>query len=457
MNIVCVGAGYVGTVTGAAFAALGNKTTIIDTEKHKVDLINNGQSPIYEPGLESLIKYGISTESNFSASGSYHSVQSADIVMIAVGTPSFPDGTANLTHVKTVAKCIAQHLNTTGFTVVVNKSTLPAGTTDIVASILEEGSGLRREENFSVVSNPEFLREGSALKDVFLPERIIVGSQNELAKRIMRKLYHPIIEQTGYTELFLTLGLPYELDRPKPNYFETDPKSAEIIKYASNAFLAVKISYINEMARLCESLGADVLDVAQGIGMDSRIGRHFLQASIGWGGSCFPKDTRELIATGRKYGHELNVVEAAVMSNNKMFRYCIEKLQRKLKTLNGKKIGLLGLTFKPNTDDTRETQAAFVAKTLLDYGSSVSVHDPKGMIMFRESHPELELNYCSNAELTARQANAIILLTHWDEYRLLNWQEMNHSMDFPYILDTRNFLDKKEMNRLGFYYEGLGR
>ncbi|WP_152396991.1 UDP-glucose dehydrogenase family protein [Paenibacillus guangzhouensis] len=440
MNVVCIGSGYVGSITAASFAKWGHRTTIVDVDQRKIDLINAGKSPIYEPGLDTLIaqlvKDGLG---KLTATTSYSSVSEANVVIIAVGTPSLKDGTADLKYVKSAAASIGTNLNPNRFTVIVNKSTVPVGTTDMVASIIEDASELKADENFAVVSNPEFLREGYALEDVFGPDRIVVGSNHKRARRVMRQMYSELLKHA-----------------PKVKYVETDVKSAELIKYASNAFLAVKISYINEMARLCESLGANVLEIAKGMGLDSRIGDKFLQVSSGWSGSCFPKDTKELLATSRKYGCDLSIVEASVTSNERMHRYCVEKIQRQLKTLNGKTIGILGLTFKPNTDDARETQAQYVIRTLLRMDSKVNAHDPKGMEMFQMMNEGLAVQYCLQAEEIAKRADALILLTHWEEYRALDWTRIFHAMRTPYILDTRNFLDGNTLRAIGFHYEGIG-
>lgn len=440
MNVVCIGSGYVGSITAASFAKWGHRTTIVDMDQRKTDLINAGKSPIYEPGLEPLIAQLVEGESGkLTATTSYSSVFDADVVIIAVGTPSLQDGTADLKYIRSAAASIGANLNQGKFTVIVTKSTVPVGTADLVASIIEETSGLLADKNFAVVSNPEFLREGYALEDVFNPDRIVIGSNHKRASYVMRQLYHKLLKTA-----------------PKAQYVETDVKSAELIKYASNAFLAVKISYINEIARLCESLGANVLEIAKGMGLDSRIGNKFLQVSSGWSGSCFPKDTKELLATSRKYGCELGIVDAAVTSNERMHRYCVEKIQRRLKTLNGKTIGILGLTFKPNTDDARETQAQYIIQTLLGMDSKVKAHDPKGKEMFQALNEGLSVHYCSQAEETASRADALVLLTHWEDYRTLDWTRIYHAMRTPYILDTRNFLDGNHLRALGFQYEGLG-
>ncbi len=458
MNIAVIGSGYVGSVTGAAFASFGHRTVVIDIDSEKVRLLGAGQSPIFEPGLDELIRYTVQA-GTLSASTDYKLVGDADVVFIAVGTPSRPDGSVDMTYVQAAASSIGAHLSTNRFTVVVNKSTVPVGTSDLVTSLIEQSSGYESSSGtFAVVSNPEFLREGYALEDVFFPDRIVIGCSDTRARFIMRDLYKDVLEQIGYTSMAEHFPFPSKHKTALPVLFETDAKSSELIKYVSNAFLSVKISYINEVARLCEKLGANALDVAVGMGLDSRIGPQFLQISSGWSGSCFPKDTAELLAVGKKYGSELTVVRAAEQSNTRMHEYCVEKITRRLKTLNGKRIGVLGLTFKPNTDDARHTQASYIITRLLELGADVTVHDPKGMAMFRRLHVHLPIHYCARAEDVAIHADAVLLLTHWSEYAVdtANWQLMRQQMRNPYVLDTRNALDPIALNDLGFDYEGLG-
>ncbi|MDF2668232.1 MAG: UDP-glucose/GDP-mannose dehydrogenase family protein [Paenibacillus sp.] len=460
MNIAVIGSGYVGSVTGAAFASFGHRTVVIDIDPEKVRVLNAGQSPIYEPGLDELIEYTVRS-GVLSASTDYKLVRDADVIFIAVGTPSLPDGAVDLAYVDAAASSIAAFLNPDRYTVIINKSTVPVGTTDRVASIIEQASGLAATLNtgqFSVVSNPEFLREGYALEDVYYPDRIVIGCSDSRALTVMRSLYKDMLEQNGYDRMGEYFLFPSHTKSSSPVLFETDPKSSELIKYVSNAFLSVKISYVNEVARLCEKLGANALDVAAGMGLDSRIGPQFLQVSSGWSGSCFPKDTAELLAVGKKYGAELTVVKAAEQSNMRMHEYCVEKIMRRLKSLNGKRIGVLGLTFKPNTDDARHTQASFIIARLVGLGAHVAVHDPKGMDMFRRLHGHLPIQYCHTLEEVAIHADAILLLTHWNEYGMGNasWQTMQQRMRNPYVLDTRNALDPLALFEMGFDYEGLG-
>ncbi|WNQ12852.1 UDP-glucose/GDP-mannose dehydrogenase family protein [Paenibacillus aurantius] len=453
MNIVCIGAGYVGSVTAAAFAVLGHTVTVIDLDPRKIEAIRAGTSPIYEPGLQELLHECAGT--TLFASHDYDAVGRASVVFICVGTPSKADLTADLSYVKEAARTIGRHLNPDHYTVIVNKSTVPVGTADLVSSLIEETSGLTSGKDFDVVSNPEFLREGYAVEDVFYPDRIIIGTDSSRAKTVMRSLYGPVLNREGYE--MLRGAVPAPGTRPPAVWFESGTKSAELIKYASNAFLAVKISYINEMARLCETLGADVTDVAKGMGLDSRIGHKFLEVSSGWSGSCFPKDTAELLATSRKYGCEQSITAAAVEANDRMLLYCVSKVQSRLKSLPGKTVGLLGLTFKPNTDDARQTQAQVMARQLESLGARVKVHDPQGMEMFRRLNPDLAVEYCESPEQVLAGADAAVLLTHWDCYLAMDWESARPAMKVPYLLDTRNVLDSRKMLQWGYVYEGLGK
>ncbi|HEX7057244.1 MAG TPA: UDP-glucose/GDP-mannose dehydrogenase family protein [Bacilli bacterium] len=452
MNIACIGSGYVGSVTAAAFAATGHKVTIIDIDEARIAMIRQRKSPIYEPGLDLLIQetYG----NTLFAATDYGSVAGADIVMICVGTPSRKDGSVDLRYVKQAAESVATHLSNEHFTVIANKSTVPVGTSDLVASIVEQKAKLIRGKHFAVVSNPEFLREGFALQDVFYPDRIIVGFSEAIANEMMNRLYEPIMERRGFAQFNRKLNLQPAENRTV--YFATDTKSAELIKYASNAFLAVKISYVNDIARLCEAVGANASDVAAGMGLDSRIGNKFLQVSSGWGGSCFPKDTLELMMTGRKYGVKLGTVAAAIEANELMQHYCVTKLRKQLKTMNGKTVAILGLTFKANTDDVRNSQAEAIISELLEFGTNVKVHDPQGMAMFQRLYGNLKVEYCQTAMDAITHADACMLLTDWEEYRMLDWSAVRARMRNPYLLDTRNALPAAEMKATGFIYEGLG-
>ncbi len=454
MNIVCIGSGYVGSVTAAAFAVLGHQTTVIDVNPDKVASIQSGRSPIYEPGLDRLLQ-AVAGRS-LTASVSYESVKKADAVFICVGTPSKPDGSADMTFVESAAAQIAEHLDSSRFTVVVTKSTVPVGTADTITRIVGERSGLSSGVQYAVVSNPEFLREGHALEDVFFPDRIVIGANDPKARDIMKAVYTPLLRREFYKVWLPQFEFHCPMDKPAPVYLETDPASSEMIKYASNAFLAVKVSYINEIARYCEQIGANALHVAYGMGLDDRIGSRFLQISSGWGGSCFPKDTLEFLASSIKQGSELSIVKAAVQANHAMQQYCADKVRSRLGDLSGKVVAILGLTFKPDTDDARQSQAAVIIRELTDRGAAVQAHDPKGANMFALLNPELPVTYCVSPEEAAARSDAIVLMTHWDEYLRLDWRSILPLMNRPYLLDTRNALPEAHLREIGFEYEGLG-
>ncbi|WP_010271030.1 UDP-glucose dehydrogenase family protein [Paenibacillus senegalensis] len=454
MKVVCIGAGYVGCVTAAAFATAGHDTTLVDIDQSKVDQISRGECPLYEPQLEPLIRLTAARQT-LKASTSYEAVKEADIVFICVGTPSQPDGSADLGFVRLAAQAVAQFCPQGSGKVIVNKSTVPVGTSDMVASIIEEAE-LRLNADFFMASNPEFLREGSAVRDVFFPERIVIGADSPHAFEQLKRLYQPLLERSYDDEAKQLLACYYPEAIPPAQYIETDRPSSELIKYSANAFLAVKISFINEIARLCDALGADVRDVAKGIGSDSRIGSKFLEVSSGWSGSCFPKDTAELLAVGRSYHSALPVVEAAVQSNQAMHDYCISKIKAKLKSLHGKKIAVLGVTFKPDTDDARVTQANILIRELLRLGADVRVHDPQGMPMFRKVNPDLSVRYFESPEAAAAGADALLLLTHWRQYLKLDWLKMGESMRRARVFDLRNFLTELNLPSYGWEYEGLG-
>lgn len=438
MNVVCIGAGYVGTVTAASFADSGHNTTLIDIDREKIAKINSLELPFFEPGLSCLITKHLN--SRLTITTSYEAVSMADVIFIAVGTPSSPNGCADITYIKLAAKTIAEHLSPERFTVIANKSTVPVGTGELVTDIIAKVSGLS-EKHFVVVSNPEFLREGSALEDVFKPDRIVVGSNNAHAIDIMYNLYKKQLECS-----------------PDSIYFTTDVRSAELIKYVSNAFLAVKISYANEVAQLSDHIGANVTDVIEGMGLDKRIGNKFLSVSNGWGGSCFKKDTSELLVKSAALDCQFSIVKAAVEVNKKMPLYCLNKLKQSLAGLDftSSTVGVLGLTFKPNTDDVRETQSEIFIRELLKLGFNVNAHDPKGIEMFQKIHSDLSITYCKSILELFQDTSGVILLTHWSEYANIDWSKVKLLMKNAYVLDTRNFLDRDHLINLGFSYDGIG-
>lgn len=459
MRVCVIGTGYVGLVTGVCLAHIGHDVICVDNNEEKVKLMKQGQSPIYEPGLSELMHSCMNSgKLNFTTdlgAGVHH----GEILFIAVGTPPLPTGESDTRYVEAVAKGIGNHLNG-GYKVIVNKSTVPIGSGDWVRMIVLDGFKERQTQTlgdgfvmteesapiFDVVSNPEFLREGSAVYDTFNPDRIVLGSSSEKAIAMMKELYQPLVDRSFSSDSTLS---------PVP-VVVTDLSSAEMIKYAANAFLATKISFINEVANICDRVGADVTQVAQGIGLDSRIGSKFLQAGIGWGGSCFPKDVSALIHTASDYGYETELMNAAVKVNERQRVIVIEKLQHELKILKGKVIGLLGLTFKPDTDDMRDAPALNIIQELNRLGAKVKAYDPI-VSQTGLSHGLSGVIIESNAEMLADGCDALVLVTDWQEFLKLDLPKMRKLVKNPLIIDGRNFLDSKAIENAGFHYVGIGR
>ena len=452
MKVSIIGTGYVGLTTGVCLGFLGHKVTCIDTDEKKIDLLRAGKTPIFEPFLTDLMA---AAQPNLQFCTEYAgAVKDADVIFIAVGTPPSPDGSPDLRYLSEAARGIGKHYDG-DFLVVVNKSTVPIGSGNWVGSLVRESfeqqHGRKANGSFSVASNPEFLREGSGLHDSLYPDRVVIGSDNNRALQVLYSLYRPILDQT--------FAPPPYLPRPEGvgavPLISTDLASAELIKYAANAFLATKISYINEIGQLAEKVGADISQVAKGIGLDARIGTRFLQAGIGWGGSCFGKDTSALVATAREYNIGMPIVEAAREVNRRQRDRVVEKLLGELKILKGRTIGLLGLAFKPNTDDLREAPAIDIARKLLERGCKVKVHDPVALERFEREYPDLAVVRCESPEETADDADALVLVTEWQEYRELHWEAIAGRMRTPLILDGRNALDRARLERFGFHYLGI--
>jgi UDPglucose 6-dehydrogenase len=454
MKVGIIGTSYVGLTTGVALAYLGHKVTCLDIDQTKVDLLRREKSPIYEPWLQELISLA---KSNLNFNTVYQeAIPRFDVVFITVGTPSLPDGGPNLSYVRSAAESIGKYLGG-GFTVIVNKSTVPIGSGNWVESLVrdafESRNGSKPNGRFAIASNPEFLREGSALHDTLYPDRVVVGSDNPQALEVLYSLYKPILEQTFSPPNFI----------PRPEglgavpIITTNLASAELIKYAANSFLSLKISFINEIAQLAEKVGSDVTQVAKGIGLDARIGTRFLQAGIGWGGSCFGKDTAALVSTAKEYGMSMPIVEAAREVNYRQRERIIEKLLAELKILKGRTVGLLGMAFKPHTDDLRDAPALDIAKRLIERGVKVKAHDPVALERVAKEFPELEISYCDSPEQTANEADALILVTEWPQYRDISWENLASQMRSPLVLDGRNFLDRERLEKAGFKYLGIGR
>ena len=441
-----------GLTTGLALGYLGHEVTCVDNDTAIIDKLERGISTIYEPGLEELLRDS-GGKVKFTERLLEH-LPGADIVIIAVGTPSKSNGDTDLSFVEAVAREIGAALDPACPPVIINKSTVPIGTARRVETVVREE--LERREascELCVASNPEFLREGAALHDTFYPDRIVVGTENVQALNLIRQMYAPILEQT-FTP-------PQAVPRPEgfnlPALVTTSPTSAELIKYTANAFLATKISFINEFAAIAEKVGADINEVAKGIGLDKRIGPGFLKAGVGWGGSCFPKDVRSILFTGSQYNVDLQLVRAALEVNQKQRKKVIEKLQQTLKVIRGSTVGLLGLAFKPNTDDIREAPAIDVIRELLDMGARVKVYDPIARERYRQAYPDQDIRYCSSAEEAARDCDALVLLTDWDEFWHLPWEEIGAGMARKIIVDGRNMLNGQDLRQMGFTYTGIGR
>ncbi len=463
MRVCVIGTGYVGLVTGVCLAHIGHHVICIDNNEEKVKLMKAGQSPIYEPGLSELMQASHQSGNLEFSSDLAAGVAHGEILFIAVGTPPLPTGESDTRYVEAVARGIGSHLDG-GYKVIVNKSTVPIGSGDWVRMIVLDGVAERQKSlvtaegtsveqataaagaEFDVVSNPEFLREGSAIYDTFNPDRIVLGSNSEKAIAMMKELYNPIVQRQVAEDKSLPL-VPVVV---------TDISSAEMVKYASNSFLATKISFINEIANICDRVGADVTQVARGIGLDSRIGGKFLQAGIGWGGSCFPKDVSALIHTAEDYGFDAQLLKAAVSVNQRQRLIAVEKLQQELKILKGKTVGLLGLTFKPDTDDMRDAPALNLIEQLSRLGAKVKGYDPiisaSGM-----SHGISNVIVESDPERLADGCDALVLVTDWEQFRKLDYSLMASLMNHPVMIDGRNFLDRKVLESAGFRYVGIGR
>lgn len=435
MNITMIGTGYVGLVTGTCFAEFGHHVTCVDKDDAKIDKLHQGVIPIYEPGLDTLVAKN-SSEGRLQFTTRLHeSVAEAEAVFIAVGTPSSRrgDGYADLSYIFAAAREIAGSLK--GYTVIVDKSTVPVGTAREVARVISENNP---DAAFDVASNPEFLREGAAITDFMRPDRVVIGVESRRAEDILRAIYQPL----------------YLQDTP---IVKTDIETAELTKYAANAFLASKISFINEMALLCDSIGADVVALAKGIGMDGRIGNKFLHPGPGYGGSCFPKDTLALMRVAQEHGQNLRIVEAAVEANSAQKAKMVKKIRDMLGGSEaGKTIAVLGLTFKPETDDMRDSPSITILPALLEKGAVIRAHDPQGMEESKKYLPD-DIVYTSNAYDACDGADAVILMTEWNQYRALNLEKLGNIMKTRVFIDLRNVYEPVALKNAGFTYTGVGR
>ena len=434
MNVVIIGSGYVGLVSGACFAEFGTNVTCIDVDKSKIDALNNGIIPIYEPGLDEIVEKNKNQGRLKFATGYDSAVPGADLIFIAVGTPTRRgDGHADLSYVYQAAKDIAPHLS--GYTVVVDKSTVPVGTARNVKRIISETNP---DADFDVASNPEFLREGAAISDFMRPDRVVLGVENERAGNLLKQLYRP-------------------LNLIETPILITTLETAELIKYASNAFLATKISFINEISSLCEKVGADVHSVAKGMGLDGRIGRKFLHPGPGYGGSCFPKDTKALARIAQEHDVSSRIVEAVIEVNEAQKARMISKIRHALNgSESGKIIAVLGLTFKPETDDMRDAPSLAILPKLIENGAVIQAHDPQGINEAKTLLPD-SVNYFEDIYDTIKNADAIVLMTEWNVYRGLDLELVREIMKGNVFVDLRNVYERDLMTKLGFKYYCVGR
>lgn len=429
MNITVVGTGYVGLVTGVSLSEIGHHVTCIDIDEAKIEKMKKGTSPIYEPGLSELMTKNIKEHRLFFTTNHHEGFQNADVIYIAVGTPENEDGSANLSFVEQVARDIAQNVKQN--TIVVTKSTVPVGTNDTIKKIINDN--LENQVDIEVVSNPEFLKEGSAIHDSFNGDRIVIGSDSVKAVEALEEINKPF-------------GVPV---------YKTDVRSAEMIKYASNAFLATKISFINEISNVCERVGANVEHVAEGMGMDKRIGSQFLKAGIGYGGSCFPKDTKALIQIAGNVNYDFELLKGVVNVNKKQQALLLDKLNERLPSLEGKRIAVLGLAFKPNTDDMREAASIVITENLVKAGANVVAYDPIA-VGNAENILSNEVHYMENVEEAVKNSDATLILTEWDEIKNVDLAVFK-TMKYPLVIDGRNCFSLEEMREYHIEYHSVGR
>ena len=436
MNIAIVGTGYVGLVSGACFAEMGIDVTCVDINPEKIKCLLNGEIPIYEPGLDDLVKRNVEACRLHFTTDLTTCLDNVEVVFSAVGTPPDEDGSADLQYVLEVARTFGRNIKK--YTILVTKSTVPVGTAKKVKAVIEEELTERGEQiDFEVASNPEFLKEGAAIKDFMSPDRVVVGVESDRAKKVMERLYRPF-QMNNYRLYFM------------------DIPSAEMTKYAANAMLATRISFMNDIANLCDLVGANVDMVRKGIGADTRIGSKFLYPGCGYGGSCFPKDVKALARTAREYGYTMGVIEAVEAVNERQKEIVVKKLQDKLGTLRGKTIALWGLAFKPETDDMREAPALVVIEKLLEAGASVKVYDPVAMDECRRRIGD-RVVYCKDMYDVVIDADALAVLTEWKEFRIPSWSVIKRVMKQPVLVDGRNIYSKDEVIAEGFEYAAIGK
>lgn len=451
MNVTIIGTGYVGLTTGTALAHIGHDVTCVDINPKVVERLRAGEPTIYETGLRELL---VEVRDRMRVRTDIPHLAGRGVVLIAVGTPTRPDGDADLRYVDQAAKDVAAAIQPGAELVVVNKSTVPIGSANHVRGIIDRALAERGVvATVHVASNPEFLAEGRAVHDSFYPDRIVIGADHPAAISALRELYAPILEQTFEPPA----ATPRPERYPLPALISTTTTSAELTKYAANAFLATKISFINEFAGLAERVGADVTQVARAIGLDERIGPRFLQAGVGWGGSCFGKDTRAIVATADRYGYPMQIVQSAIEVNLRQRQRVVEKLQDHLKVLRGQTVGLLGLAFKGGTDDLRDAPALTLIELLDARGAVVRAHDPVALPNARAHHPTLPADLHDDVEDLAQGCDALVVVTDWDQYRHLDWVAIAGAMRGTLVLDARNWLAPAGIEAAGLTYVGIGR
>jgi UDPglucose 6-dehydrogenase len=434
MHITVVGSGYVGLVSGAGFADFGLTVTCVDCDEQKIRMLNEGRIPIYEIGLEEIIRKNSKNGRLSFSTDLRAAVQQSLVVFIAVGTPEKLDGEPDMSQVEAVACSLAEYID--DYKVIVTKSTVPVGTSKRIRELIEERQP--RKVRFDVVSNPEFLREGSAIEDFMRPNRIVIGADSEHAAAIVKDIYRPL----------------YLIETP---FVVTTPETAELAKYASNAFLATKISFVNEMANLCEKVGADIHDVARSMGLDRRIGPKFLHPGPGFGGSCFPKDLSALVKLGQKHGLPMRIASAASEVNQVQKKLLVQKTKALLNGAEGKVVGVLGLSFKPNTDDVRESPAIFVCRELAQTGTHVQAYDPVATQNAKDALGQTNVSFCETAYEAASAADVLVIATEWNEFRNIDLSKIKSVMKNPVILDSRNIFEPERVRDLGFIYSSTGR
>jgi UDPglucose 6-dehydrogenase len=458
MRVTVIGTGYVGTVTGACLAYLGHHVTCVDTDESKIAKLRRGESPIYELFLEELISLAPKKGALDFDTSVERAAQESDVIFIAVGTPPLPTGEPDLSYLEAAARSIGAAMDASKFRVVVNKSTVPVGSGNLVETLVREGieearPSEKRKVRFGVASNPEFLREGTAVSDSLYPDRIVVGASDEATVLLMRELYEPLVTQRFEPPP----GVPRPNGMVSAPLLTTAISSAEMIKYASNAFLSIKIGFANEIANICERVGAEAPDVMAGIGLDTRIGAKFLNPGVGWGGSCFGKDVSALLHIGREYGYESRLLQASIDVNVAQRSMVIQKLQEKLYIIKGRTIGVLGLAFKPDTDDLRDAPALYIIEKLVQMGARIKAHDPVAMNVCKAQRPDLKIKFCDTPEETADGSDALLLTTEWRQYRNLDLAALARRMSRAILVDGRNVFNPEHAVAAGFDYTGIGR